>query len=206
MTIWQPSGDRLWEFFQARKGRDGWHAAWGGAISHVSRSPGYYTSTSWPGSHPNWGVTSASLPVAAGLMTAAELRSGRIRHALSVSLPSPRAGVFSWPAQRTDGTGTAATDLPEGAHLRIDPRVDLDRISMPPMTRMMAAAAQRYGIIVNSQTHHAIGFAAEDPASVGREPYYGPEGLFGGKWPGELLASFPWERLQVLKMQLHAQR
>ena len=36
MTIWQPSTDRLWEFWQARRASDGWHARWGGAIRRVS--------------------------------------------------------------------------------------------------------------------------------------------------------------------------
>ena len=49
MTIWQPSTDKLWEFFEMQKKADGWHAAWGGAIQNVSQSPGYYTTSSWPG-------------------------------------------------------------------------------------------------------------------------------------------------------------
>ena len=48
MTIWQPSTDKLWEFFQMQKEADGWHAAWGGAIDNVSQSPGYYTPTRGP--------------------------------------------------------------------------------------------------------------------------------------------------------------
>ena len=36
MTIWQPSTDRLWELFQARKLADGWHASFGGAMSSTS--------------------------------------------------------------------------------------------------------------------------------------------------------------------------
>ena len=49
-----------------------------------------------------------------------ELKAGRIDHALAINLPAPRAGVFAWPAQRTDGTGPP-TALPEGARLRLDP-------------------------------------------------------------------------------------
>ena len=63
MTIWQPKTDTLWEFWQASKQSDGWHASWGGAIKHVSQSRGYYTTNSWPGlSQPNWGATATSLP------------------------------------------------------------------------------------------------------------------------------------------------
>ena len=49
MTVWQPSTDRLWEFFAAHKRSGRWHAVWGGAIRHVSHNPGYYTRQSWPG-------------------------------------------------------------------------------------------------------------------------------------------------------------
>ena len=69
MTIWQPSTNKLWEFFHTTKDADGWHAAWGGAIDNVSRSPGYYTSESWPGALPVWGATATSLPAAAGVIT-----------------------------------------------------------------------------------------------------------------------------------------
>ena len=77
-TIWGPSR-RLWEFFHMRREADGWHAAWGGAIDHVSQSPGYYTTTSWPGSLAVWGASATSLPVAAGLITIADLRAWRDR-------------------------------------------------------------------------------------------------------------------------------
>ena len=35
-------------------------------------------------------------------------------------------------------------------------------------------------------------------------PYAGPTGLFAGRYPSELLASFPWEHLQVLQTQLRS--
>src|SRR5947209_2054282 len=126
MTIWQPATDTLWEFFKARHDATGWHAKWGGAIEHVSRNPGYYSTASWPGlSQPNWGATATSLPVAGGVITLDELKAGHIDHALAINLPYPRAGVYAWPAQRSDGTGTDPNAIPEGAHLRPDPTLDL---------------------------------------------------------------------------------
>ena len=113
MTVWQPATDRLWEFFHMRLESDGWHAAWGGAIDDVSASPGYYTTSSWPGALPQWGATATSLPVAGGLMTLRELRAGVINHALAIALPAPRAGVFALPAERSDGTGGPNT-IPGG--------------------------------------------------------------------------------------------
>jgi hypothetical protein len=79
MTVWQPSTNHLWEFFQMRKLADGWHASFGGAMSSTSSSPGTTTpsllarlSQSW------WGATATSLPVIAGTMMISELKAGVI--------------------------------------------------------------------------------------------------------------------------------
>ena len=171
MTIWQPSTNKLWEFFHTTKDADGWHAAWGGAIENVSRSPGYYTSESWPGALPVWGATATSLPAAAGVITLQDIQRGRINHALALELPDPRAGVWTWPAQRSDGTGTDPNGLPEGSRLRLDPSLNLAALHLPRLTLMIARAAQEYGLIVRDQTHHAIGLYAENPLPLGKNPY-----------------------------------
>ena len=171
-------------------------------MQNVSQSPGYYTTSSWPGALPQWGATATSLSVAAGEITLADLRRRSIDHALAISLPAPRAGVFAWPAQRSDGDG-GPDAIPEGAQLRLDPALDLARLSLPPVTRMIAQAAQAYGVVVRDQTHDGIIFYAEDAAQLGGDTvYYGPRGIFGGRQPTQLLASFPWSHLEVLKMVL----
>jgi hypothetical protein len=204
MTVWQPATDKLWEFYRAREEEDGWHAAWGGAIEQVSKSPGYYTEDAWPGAGDNWGATATSLPVAGGVMLIDELVSGEIGHALAVNLPFPREGEWSWPAQRSDGTGPPEA-IPEGARLRLDPELDLDRLDLHPVARMMAEAVQDYGMVVRDRTQNAIGFAAEDPAPTGENAYRDPEtdaGLFEGLTPTQFLGDFPWEHLQVLELKL----
>jgi hypothetical protein len=209
MTIWQPSTDKLWEFFEMQKEADGWHAAWGGAIQNVSQSPGYYTTSSWLGALSVWGATATSLPAAAGVITLQDIRQGHINHALALELPYPRAGAWTWPAQRSDGTGTDPNAIPEGTQLRLDPNLNLAALHLPPLTMMIAQAVQRYGMIVRDQTHHAIGLYAENPIPLGSNPYYtsgtpNPTGPFGGQWPDTLLHSFPWSSLEVLKMNLHS--
>lgn len=225
LTIYQPSTDRLWEYWEISRNRTGWRARWGGAIDHVSTSPGYYSPSSWNGALSVWGASGTSLPLVAGMMTLAQLRAGHINHALAITIPYARAGVVAWPAQRSDGTGTAA-DLPEGAHLRLSPKLNIPAMHLPKIVEMIALAAQRYGIIVRDQSHADIGFFAEDPwpySHGGRtspDPYYGvfrnadgkpdPEGgspdpsaLFDGMWPSTFFKYFPWRSLQVLKMSLH---
>jgi hypothetical protein len=173
-------------------------------MQHVSSSPGYYTGSSWPGltapSGWNWGATATSLPVIAGTVRIDELRAGVIPHALAVAIPDACARVFTWPAQRTDGSSKAADCLPEGARLRLDPKLDLGSLRLPAVTRMLAVAAQRYGIIVRDVTHHAVGFYAEDPGAGRGNPYLGAGGLYGGLQPWNFLPQLPWGRLQLLKM------
>jgi hypothetical protein len=201
MTVWSPSEDKLWEFWKARKAPDGWHARWGGAIAHVSSFSGLYSPAAWPGSRYDWGSTASSLPVVGGTILLNDLKRGAIDHALALDVPHARAGEFAWPAQRTDGNGTQ-NDLPEGAILRIPASVDLGELDMPRPTRLLADAAQRYGIVVRDQTNHAIGFYAEDPVRGRGNPYNGSKGFLEGKYPNDLLASFPWNHLQVLKMNV----
>ena len=208
MTVWQPSSDKLWEFFHMRRLSDGWHAAWGGAIKHVSQNPGYYDAAAWPGASTSWGATASSLPLAAGVVTLGDIKEGAINHALAVDLPYPCQDIYSWPAQRTDGTGTAANCIPEGAHLRLDPRLNIPGLHLPAFVQMMAEAAQKYGIIVRNQTHWDIAFWIQDPAPTGDNPFYtngapNKHGPFQGMWPNQLLSYFPWSALQVLKMNLH---
>ena len=202
LVVWQPSSDRMWEFWRLNRQADGWHAAWGGAIMRVSENRGVYGADAWPGAKPWWGASASSLPLAAGAITIDELRRGEIDHALAISLPDIRAGVFASPARRTDGRSDDPSSLPEGARLRLDPRVDLSRLAMPPVTRAIATAAQRYGIIVRDFAGN-VTFSAQDPTPTGSDPYHGPNGLYGGRYPDQLLASLPWSHLQVLRMDLH---
>lgn len=199
LTLIQPSTDSMWEFWKLRKEGGQWEASWGGAIHTVSSNPGYYTPAAWPGARSDWGSTATSLPVLAGTMMIGELESGHIDHALAIAIPNARARVFAFPAQRTDGTLDTSQAIPEGTTFRLDPKLDVQALHLPRVVEMMAEAAQRYGIIVRDKTLHAIGFYAEDPSPLGTNPY---TRLFDGKSPGELLQSFPWSHLQVVKPTL----
>lgn len=196
MIVLQPSTDTMWEFWLTEKRADGWHATWGGRMQHVSTSPGYYTDP------PTWGATATSIPMLGGLVRLDELRAGHIDHALALAIPEARSGVYSWPAQRTDGRLNSPTAIPEGTRFRIDPTLDLSSIRMAPTVRMLAEAAQRYGMVVRD-TSGSITFYAEDPTPTGTDPFTGATGYFQGQYPSELLAQFPWQHLQALRTELH---
>ena len=133
-----------------------WHASWGGRIQHVSLDPGYYRNISdgagGYSEQAGWGATASSLPVVGGLITLADLAAGQINHAIAIMVPQAAKSVFTFPAQRTDGVSTAANAIPEGARFRLPASLNLAAINMPPVTRMIAQAAQTYGLIVNDQT------------------------------------------------------
>jgi hypothetical protein len=205
LVIYQPATDRLWEFWRMAHDSGGWHATWGGAMRHVSRNPGVYGPKAWPGAKRGWGDSASSLELLGGLISIEDLADKDINHALAIAIPNVRTGVYASPAQRTDGTSTDPLALPEGAHLRLAPSLDLQALHLPPLTLMIAQAAQRYGLIVRDYSPN-LAFYAQDPTPTGSNPYAGPDGFFEGKSPRELLAGFPWEYLQLLKMKLHRSR
>jgi hypothetical protein len=118
---------------------------------------------------------------------------------LAISLANARAGVFAWPAQRTDGSLLPADALPEGARLRLNPALDIRALRLPPAARAIAFAAQRFGLVIRHRTLNATALYAEDPTPRGTKPY--PR-IFGHRSPVDLLGRFPWDRLRLLHMEL----
>lgn len=186
-----------------------WHASWGGWIQHVSLDPGYYRNipdgAGGYSEEAGWGVTASSLPVVGGLITLSDLAAGQINHAVAIMVPQAAKGIFSFPAQRTDGVSTAANAIPEGARFRLPASLNLAAINMPPITREIAQAAQAYGLIVNDQTGATVGFRAEDPTPLMRQGQANPykttyfktsTGVYED--PNFLLASFPWADLELV--------
>lgn len=202
LVVWQPSSDRMWEFWRLAQTSEGWKAAWGGAMQGVSSNQGVYGPDAWPGAKTWWGSSASSLSIAGGLITLEDLQHGQIDHALALAIPDVRAHFYASPAQRTDGTSSSPLSLPEGAHLRLDPSLDLATLQLPRLTLMIAKAAQRYGIYVRDRAR-VTHFFAQDPTPTGANPYLGAGGYFEGRTPAQLLAQFPWDHLRLLKMELH---
>jgi hypothetical protein len=202
LVVWQPSTNRLWEFWRLERASAGWQAGWGGAIQDASSNAGAYGPEAWSGGLSDWGASASSLSIAGGLITLEDLEKGQINHALALALPDTRAGIFAAPAERTDGGDAEPSSLPEGAHLRLDPNLNLAALHLPHLTLLMAEAAQRYGIVVRDSASN-VAFYAQDPTPTGTNPYIGAHGYFEGKSSQQLLESFPWSHLQLLKMELH---
>ena len=196
LVVWQPSTDTAWEFWEARDvPRDqlpwndptpGWHAMWGARVDHVSTSDGANPAP--------YGATASGLALLGGLVRISELEAGHIDHALGVAITQPERGVFVPPATRTDGAYDGPNAIPEGTRFRLDPNLDVNSLHLPPVTRMFALAAQRYGLIVRDTAGNIVIYG-EDPYPTGSNPYWQ---LFGGLTPDQIMRAFPWDRLQAI--------
>lgn len=192
LSIYSPETDQLWEFWITEQAADGsWSACWGGRIDDVSTSPGHFEGS--------FGATATGLSSTAGMVRLADVRAGRIEHAMSLAIPNPRVYTeYSWPAQRSDGWDTDADAVPEGTRLRLDPSLDVAALELHPLAEMIALAAQEYGFIVVDKAG-AVAVIAEsgapEEAATGVDPW---AEFLAGTPDYEMLADFPWEQLQAL--------
>jgi hypothetical protein len=193
MTIFQPSSDSMWEFWQARQTGGQWQACWGGKMSDVSRNKGI-----WP---QRYGVAASGLPFAPGQVTVQELKSGAIRHVMGIALvDAEKSSIFSWPANRSDGWNpqNAANRIPEGLRFRLDPAVNVDALNISPVAKIVAKAAQTYGFIVWDKAG-SVSLRFQNPLDftlTGQpDPY---PAILDGAAPHAVLNGIPWDRLQFL--------
>ena len=200
MTIYQPESDTLWEFWRARKVDGQWQACWGGRMQHVSHSDGI-----WPA---HYGATATGLPFLGGQISAEELQRGEIHHVIGIALvDTERAGVVSWPANRSDGYNPngAANRIPEGLRFRLDPAVNVESLNLHPIAKIIARAAQQYGFVVwdkagaiTLRVHNPLTYTARGET----DPY---PALFAGTPAYAVLKGFPWNRLQFLPLHFGRQ-
>jgi hypothetical protein len=153
LAVLDPRSRCEYDFYRGRRLRDGtWEA------ENFNALP-----TNSSGIYPRGLATRASgFANAAGLITAAEIRRGRIGHALVFSMPSTRAGGPVRPATSSDGTTSSAGAIPEGARLQLDPGLSLERLA--PWQRVIARALQQYGMYL-ADTGGAVGLYAQHPDS-----------------------------------------
>jgi hypothetical protein len=212
LIIYQPSTDTMWETAKTRLLGDGWHFAYGGRIIHFSKNPGYYQQVQGSNGSlieaPWWGNSASGLPVADSVITFRDLANGYIDHALGLLLPHNwiRGGVTVWPAARTDGRSATPDSVPEGARFRLDPNLDINSLHLPPLTRMIAYAAQRYGLIVRDGSSN-ISIDGQAPRTPAQTAAW-KQALAGSgfrHW-SQVLKSFPWSHLQLLRMTVEPVR
>jgi hypothetical protein len=133
MTIFQPLTGSLWEFDYMQKIAGQWQACHGGRLDSVSGSGGVFQGTK--------GANDTGLPFAGGQVSINDLRRGVIGHAIGLRLP--QTSGLSWPAVRSTGSGGVVA---QGQRFQLDPLLNVDTLGLAPAAKMIAKAAQKYGL------------------------------------------------------------
>lgn len=197
MTIYQPSTNTIWELWIAKKDATtgAWSACWGGKLSNATTNQGIFQKS--------YGTTATGLPFVGGQITAEELSKGVINHAIGIALVDvEKAGIYSWPANRSDGynPNNAPNRIPEGLRFRLDPSVNVDALPMTTAGKIIAKAAQKYGFVVWDKAG-SISIRAQNVDSYTSQGLTNPyPALYGGKPSYAVLDGFPWSKLQFLPM------
>jgi len=97
--------------------------------------------------YPTGATIAARLPLLPGTITYDEVASGEIGHVILGSSETTAPGSFVWPARGADGTSADPDAPPMGSWLRLS--ADADLSGLGPQARVIARAAQRYGIILS---------------------------------------------------------
>lgn len=199
MAVWSPETDQVWELVGVAKAATGaWSATWAARFDQVSRNAG--------AAAPPLGITAGSVAETAGMVKVAEvaegIRTGRIdtiRHAVAVLVPKGTLSTgVSWPATRTTGTSTAGTALAVGQRLRLSRSFNIAGSSLTPVAKMIATAAQLYGLIVVGEDVKArVVVETGEPYRVatGEDPWIG---LLGSATTTNALNGFPVNLMHVL--------
>lgn len=211
-SVYQPSTDRLWEFWRLQKDSNGnWVTCWAGRIDGVSRSSGWFP---FP-----YGSSASGSSHLGGVGRIEELQAGHIDHVLNLTLPDSATGPqiilnknvipantpgasngISWPANRTDGKSTDSLAIPEGLRFRLPANLDLNQYNLTPVARMIAVAAQKYGLVV-IDGGGGVSIRLGDPTTYTTAGYADPYiQLFGTNYshPYLVMQNFPWDKLQAL--------
>lgn len=197
LSIWSPSADQFWSLWRVNRRLDGWHACWGGRIDSVSTSPGYFSS--------GFGASATGTAGIGGMLSIRDVQSGRADHEIAFGVTDAASWkTWSWPAQRSDGSSSSSSPLMEGQRFRLDPTVDVDALPLSRIGKIVAHAAQDYGMIATDKAG-TVSVGAESgsmvAAATGTNPWYG---MLAGGGRGmdksyNVLKNFPWNRLQAVQ-------
>lgn len=197
MAVYDSSTDRLWEMWNVQVVGGRYRACWGGRIDNASSASGVFAGQT--------GASASGLSLIATQVSQAEVRAGTINHAVGVVFPNVRAGVWSYPARRTDGTSSDPNAPMEGQLFRLPASINVDALNITPLAKMIARAAQRHGLIcLNTGGGVSLHLESSLPAtSAGQvDPWIAimgqrPRGNYrGNDW--NQMAGFPWSSLEAV--------
>lgn len=190
--IYDGLNGKTYEFWQLKNSSGKWSAVWGGGDSDAN----FYVDAAtqnrvWARpNNVNFGVQASGIAFTPGMITTEDLANGYIDHAVQISVTYSCA-TWKGIATRTDGNASSNPQdncIEYGQVYKLPSTVDISSLKGVP--RMIALAAQQYGLIVTDQTHGAVVFRFEnykrtmppwptDDAHPITDPYRGVPGRDG---------------------------
>lgn len=197
MVIINADTGRYVDLWQAFKAEGKWHACWGGSIANSHESDGIFPVPS--------GVSASGLALEPYTVKVAELRAGRIDHAIGIHLPPQVLDRYvSKPATRTDGNRPRSDNtISEGQLLRLPADLDLDALNLHPVARIIAKAVQEHGFMV-ADGSIGINISLENASTFATDPYpelLGKADTYNAMWGGRnwQYGAFPFDKLQAVE-------
>jgi hypothetical protein len=188
LVIWQPSTHTDWELWSvSRQSATSYSACWGGKLD-TETSDGVFR---YP-----YGLSATGISYLATTISEADIASGSIDHAVSLTLPSCNSYVY--PADRTD-CGYDPGQPGEGQWFRFAPGTPMPA-GLTPFAQMVFRAIQTYGAVVTDQAS-GVFVEAEQPSDWASEGNSGVDPItasWGGPEAYQVVASLPWSDLQVV--------
>jgi hypothetical protein len=185
MTVFDPGSQREWDMWQASRSGSSWSASAGAALSTAGNGTAPAGTASGD---------AANFPLLAGIVRPEEIAQGHIDHALVFGMPHVSGLGHVCPATHNDGSSTDPNALMEGAHLQLDPSVDVDALPIPTWQKTIAKALQAYGMYLRDQGGSFVIYA-ENPVSRGYDAWAKAGMPSGGNAP---MDGIPWSKLRVL--------
>ncbi len=184
-----------WDTWACKIRPDGEYESYTGMVYSLAGS-GVWTTADFPNVknddsiHFHGPSRASGVPAIAGLIMYDEIQAGHIDHKLAFATWHNAYKKFTPPAAWTDGF--RKDGLPEGAIMRLDPQLNLNKFNLSPAARIVCTAMQQYGAV--------------NTDNAGGNTLYG-EGLWNHptkSWHGLLeegdLYKIPLEHYQIMKI------
>ena len=188
LVVLQPNGTEF-DMWIGQHTTSGWTA--GSRWLESANGPAANCSTV----HACGGADAANFALAAGAVRPEEIAQGHIDHALAITTPDTRQGYIACPATNGDGTHASPNALPIGAHLQLDPNINVAALSIPTWEKVIAVALQQYGAYV-IDTGGSVALYAQ--SNLGRP--YDAWARAGVPSTSPSLSNLPWHSMRVLSM------
>jgi hypothetical protein len=194
LSVYQPSTDRAWEFWEASQNSNGsWSACWGGEMDMATSN----------GVFPNgYGETASGISNLATEISEADIASGSINHAIAIEVLGNQCDYFVAPADRGDCSQSISGAPSEGSWFRFAPGTAMPS-GLSPFAQMVFKAISTYGMVVVDMGG-AVMLEADmaDPGpwegqgnSVASDPITNATDNLAEY---QLVANLPWQDLQAV--------